>query len=220
MTIGEYIKQKPETTFDIEYFFENQCSDCHKTWLEMDEEYSFSVKADEIGSTGYDWIFEDFDTDSRSVEINGTTITITVEAADSEVCSDCVIFNDEVACTPMVDENHEDAYIKLIHHMDNYDVYHKALAYLITADTVCREHISRIYDFDEGCIIHECLSEDWQTSTSIKTCRLAFNLYNGGLMWSPEEDRGLVTPAELFACSLAPYYWQAIKLRYPEYTEE
>ena len=27
-------------------------------------------------------------------------------------------------------------------------------------------------------------------------------------------------PVHLFACSYAPYYWEAIKIRYPEYTEE
>ena len=37
------------------------------------------------------------------------------------------------------------------------------------------------------------------------------------LGWCDEEDRRLVTPVEIFCCELAPYYWEAIKLRYPEY---
>ena len=37
MTIGEYIKQQPETTFSIEYYFENYCKECGKSWLELDE---------------------------------------------------------------------------------------------------------------------------------------------------------------------------------------
>lgn len=120
-----------------------------------------------------------------------------------------------------IDETHEKAYIALLQKMNASvrDVYRQALAYLITADSVCRKHIEQMYDFAERCIISECLAEDWQTGTSLKTCRLAFNLFNGGLGWCDEEDRRLVTPVEIFCCELAPYYWEAIKLRYPEYTD-
>lgn len=97
------------------------------------------------------------------------------------------------------------------------DVYRKAFAYLIAADEACRQHYDRIYNFTEDCINRECLNDSWQTGTSLKTTRLAFNLYNGGLGWCDEDDRSLVTPAELFCCDLAPYYWEAVKLRYPEY---
>lgn len=119
-----------------------------------------------------------------------------------------------------IDETQEQAYTILIERMGNNDVYHKALAYLITVDTVCRKHIDSIYDFADRCINPDCLADSWQTGTSIKTCRLAFSLYNGSLVWCPEEDHVYVTPSELFCCSLAPYYWEAIKIRYPEYTEE
>lgn len=119
------------------------------------------------------------------------------------------------------DDKHERKFNDLFGRMNTSegDVYRLALAYLITADKVCCEHINNIYDFDERCIIPDCLNEGWQTSTSLKTCRLAFNLFNGGLGWCDEEDRSLVTPAELFCCCLAPYYWEAIKIRYPEYTD-
>ena len=118
-----------------------------------------------------------------------------------------------------IDKIHEQAYSALIERMgaSEGDVYRQALAYLITADKVCRHHIDSIYDFSERCIMPDCLTEGWQTGTSLKTTRLAFNLYNGGLGWCDEEDRCLVTPAELFCCEYAPYYWEAIKLRYPEY---
>ena len=119
-----------------------------------------------------------------------------------------------------IDNTHEQEYKALLQRMNasNRDVYRKALAYLITADDECKKHIDNIYDFEECCIIPRCLNEGWQTGTSLKTCRLAFNLYNGGLGWCDEDDRYLVTPAELFCCSLAPFYLEAVKLRYPEYT--
>lgn len=116
------------------------------------------------------------------------------------------------------DEEHENAFYSLLDRMNaaDRDVYRQALAYLLTLDTVCSEHIDQMYDFAERCIIPDCLTEGWQTGTSIKTTRLAFNLFNGGLGWCDEEDKCLVTPAELFCCEYAPYYWEAIKLRYPE----
>lgn len=119
------------------------------------------------------------------------------------------------------DDNHKKDYIELLQKMNasDGDVYRKALAYLITLDTVCSEYIERMYDFKERCIISECLAEEWQTGTSLKTTRLAFNLFNGGLGWCDEEDRRLVTPAEIFCCKYAPYYFEAVKLRYPEYTD-
>lgn len=119
------------------------------------------------------------------------------------------------------DKTHEQEFEALMQRMnaDSRDVYRLALAYLITADKVCAEHIDNIYDFSERCIIPGCLSEGWQTGTSLKTCRLAFNLFNGGLGWCDDDDKCLVTPAEIFGCCLAPFYWEAVKLRYPEYTD-
>lgn len=117
-----------------------------------------------------------------------------------------------------INNTHAGAFDKLIDRMGNTDVYHAALAYLITLDGVCRKHINSIYDFSQGCIKPECLQESWQTSTTLKTCRLAFNLYTNGVLWCEFEDKHHCTPSEIFCCDLAPYYWQAIRLRYPEYT--
>ena len=115
-------------------------------------------------------------------------------------------------------KTHEQEFEEVMKRMgaDSRDVYRLALVYLITADEVCSKHIDNIYDFSEHCIKPDCLAEGWQTGTSLKTCRLAFNLFNG-LGWCDEEDRYLVTPAEIFCCCLAPFYWEAVKLRYPEY---
>ncbi|WP_255314240.1 DUF6075 family protein [Bacillus sp. FJAT-26390] len=63
------------------------------------------------------------------------------------------------------------------------------------------------------------MSESWQTSTSIKLTRLAFNLYNG---YSGDELNGHdrtqnYSPYFLFDTGLLPYFFEAVKLRYPEY---
>ena len=120
------------------------------------------------------------------------------------------------------DEAHEQSYIALMQRMGvtERDVYRAALAYLITLDRVCREYIDNIYDFSDRCIVPECLNEGWQTGTSRKTTLLAFNLFTGHTNWAPEDYAADCTPDYIFCCSYAPYYWAAIKLRYPEYTGE
>ena len=88
MTIGEYIKQFPVKVFSIEYYFEEYCSECHHNFLVMDHEYSFDCSASDIGSTGYDWIF-DIPVGSYGVEIMDNLIKIVVESGDPFLCDSC-----------------------------------------------------------------------------------------------------------------------------------
>ena len=97
------------------------------------------------------------------------------------------------------------------------DPYRRALFYALglTADTL--DHITDLYNFEEKGIEFDGLSAGWQTSTSMRITRLAFNLYNG---WNGEDgiDRPeFYTPYELFSDGLAGYMLEAVKLRYPEY---
>jgi hypothetical protein len=124
---------------------------------------------------------------------------------------------------------HEEAYYEICSRMRTLDDYHKSLAYLLALDTVCRDHTADIFDFNGDGINPDCIHSGWQTSTSRRTTRLAFNLWNGRTTDGEtyidkngyEEDlpSHYYAPDEIFACSYAPYYWQAIKLRYPQYTE-
>ncbi|MBQ5562793.1 MAG: hypothetical protein IIT39_05355, partial [Clostridia bacterium] len=93
--------------------------------------------------------------------------------------------------TPIKEEMKTDLPIKFRNttHKTNYhfirtlmkksDIERKVLAYLFSLDVVCCIHIREIYDFDENTIIPNALDKEWQTSTSRKTTRLAFNLFNG-----------------------------------------
>ena len=53
---------------------------------------------------------------------------------------------------------------------------------------------------------------------------MALNLWNHSIMYDSEEDleNGHISkeyaPSEIFCCSYAPYFWDAIKIRYPDYT--
>ncbi len=127
------------------------------------------------------------------------------------------------------DIEHKKSFESILEKMHSKDCYHMSFAYLITLDTVCRKHINDLFDFTEDCIQLTALEQLWQTSTSRKTTRLAFNLWNGmcsdGKEYYDDEDGYNKTlPSryfavdEIFACSYAPYYYQAISLRYPEYS--
>ena len=67
--------------------------------------------------------------------------------------------------------------------------------------------------------------EGWQTSGSVKVVRMAYNLYCNGtpsvLDYDDAEEQvdecRLYTVEELFCCAYAPYFWQAVQIRYPEY---
>lgn len=124
------------------------------------------------------------------------------------------------------DVQHKEQFADVINRMACIDCYHLAVAYLITLDTVCRQHIDSLYNFDEQCIIPEGLKESWQTDTSKKTTRLAFNLWGGccddGETYADKDGYTVPLPSkcfsvdEIFCCSYAPYYVEGIKLRFPE----
>lgn len=126
------------------------------------------------------------------------------------------------------DKAHWQAFTECIARMQCSDLYHTCLAYLLALDTNCREHINDCFDFADDVIKIEALAQPWQTGTSQKTTRLAFNLWNGciddGEKYTDKDGykvplpSGYYSPNEIFCCSYAPYYWEAIKLRYPEYT--
>ena len=105
------------------------------------------------------------------------------------------------------------------------DTYHAALVYCLGISEDTRRNINEIYDFKTGYVKTECLHEGWQTSGSLKIIRMAFNLYNNGTPSVYDYDDSeeqleecqRYTVEDLFCCGYAPYFWQAVKIRYPEY---
>ena len=120
------------------------------------------------------------------------------------------------------DVQHKEDYLRLLDQMKSADCYHQAVAYLLALDEVVVDHVNDVFDFAQDIIKFEtALHHGWQTGTSYKTTRLIMNLWNG---WSRDFDgEGEAFPSagfavdNIFCCSYAPYYWEAIKLRYPEY---
>ncbi|MCI8593603.1 MAG: hypothetical protein HFI88_15030 [Lachnospiraceae bacterium] len=120
---------------------------------------------------------------------------------------------------------HKDFYFEYIKKCRYQDGYHMALVYCLGIDRDTRVNVDRIYDFKTGCVKPECLRDGWQTSGSMKIVRMAFNLYCDGTpsVFDIGDADGQLkecrcyTAGELFCCSYAKYFWEAIKIRYPEY---
>lgn len=112
------------------------------------------------------------------------------------------------------DAEHEAFYYRMLNECRNADGYHRALFYTLGISKDTRTHIHDVFDSSNRGITPEGLSAPWQTGSSVRTCRLAFNLWNG---WSQAGEERYSTPHELFDCGFAPYFMEAIRLRYPEY---
>lgn len=97
------------------------------------------------------------------------------------------------------------------------DSYFKSLAYLcgLTAET--RDHFSDIFDCSDWSIRPEATEAGWQTGTSLRVTRLAFNLWNG----CGSDSGGGATEEylldNLFCCELMEFFFEALRLRFPEY---
>ena len=124
-----------------------------------------------------------------------------------------------------ISKEHEKFYYEKLGQVRYQDVYHKALCYCLGMNADVRNHVDRIYDFATGLVKPECIFEGWQTSGSLKVVRMAFNLYcNGTPSVDDEQDTEeqvdecrRYSVEDLFCCCYAPYFWQAIQIRYPEY---
>lgn len=122
---------------------------------------------------------------------------------------------------------HEKFYYEKLKQVRQQDEYHKALVYYLGINHDTRKNIDSIYDFKSGYVKTECLHEGWQTSGSLNVVRMAFHLYCGGTPSIHDYDNAeeqmdeckLYTAEKLFCCAYAPFFWQAIQIRYPEYAQ-
>lgn len=126
-----------------------------------------------------------------------------------------------------ISDAHEKFYYEKLKEVRYQDAYHKALCYCLGISDDTRRNVYRIYDFKTGYVKTECLHEGWQTSGSVKVVRMAFNLYCNGTPsafdYKDAEEQvdecRRYSAEELFCCAYAPFFWQAVQIRYPEYAE-
>lgn len=123
------------------------------------------------------------------------------------------------------DKEHEKFYCEKLGQAGHQDCYHKALLYILGISGDTRSHFSQIYDIKSGRIKTGCLKQGWQTSGSARAVRLAFNLYTDGTPSVDDYKRrdeqisecSEYSVSDIFCCGYALYFWEGIKLRYPEY---
>ena len=123
-----------------------------------------------------------------------------------------------------IDKEHENFYKQKLNQIGSQDVYRKALVYTLGICETTRENFTDIFNIKEGLINRDSLQRAYQTSTSMKVTRLSFSLWNSNSYDSDEDlKNGIISthynPSDIFCCSYAPYFYEAIKIRYPEYTE-
>lgn len=117
-----------------------------------------------------------------------------------------------------VDKTHKQFFEQKCQELGKEDVYYKSIIYTLAMCETTREHFADIFDLENGEININSLNAPYQTGTSVKVTRLAFNLWNG-CCYDSEEDfmQNKVSikysPNELFYCSYAPYFYQAIMIR-------
>lgn len=105
----------------------------------------------------------------------------------------------------------------------NIDCYATSIFYLLGLTNDTRRNFKTLFDIKNRGIIQEGLHAGWQTGTSVKICRLAFNLWNGFCYEATEENdeeqqvSSHYVTDNIFCCSYAEYFFEAIRLRYPEY---
>lgn len=123
-----------------------------------------------------------------------------------------------------IDNKHKKFYKKILNKIGKSDVYRRALIYTLAMCPVTREHFNDIFDLEEGLININSLQAAYQTSTSLKVTRAAFSLWNS-CNYDSEQDLENDKVSEyynisnIFCSSYAPYIYEAIKIRYPEYTK-
>ena len=127
-----------------------------------------------------------------------------------------------------INEEHHRFYSSTLKRFLNPAAPEKALCYCLGIHPAIRWHVDHIYDFSTKQVTPECIHEGWVASAEdpedIRTViRMAYNLYGGTPSVAEADDQlrecQKYTANELFGCRYAPYFWEAIKLRYPEYTK-
>ena len=125
-----------------------------------------------------------------------------------------------------VNDDHRMFYVEQMEKLKN-DVYHRALVYTLGICGDTRRRFDSIYNAEDRSIDPSAIHAGWQTSGSLKVTRLAFNLFTDGTpsvisTVSSYGDDGLgecrkYSVSDIFCCEFAPYFVEAVKIRYPEY---
>lgn len=115
-----------------------------------------------------------------------------------------------------MNRSHKECYLTLLSRMRTNDAYHRSAAYLMALANL---PANAVFNFRLSHIKHEAIFEGWQTSSTLKTTRLLFNLWNGTscdvAAERPEETCYYYTVDEIFSnYEYAPWFMEAVKIRF------
>lgn len=107
------------------------------------------------------------------------------------------------------DDEHYDFFVNSTADIMESDVYRRAFFYLMGVLPETRTHISELWE-DNGIRLEGLQNPGaWQTSSTMKICRLAFNLYNG--YHDTGED---FTPYDIYSSPEFEYMITALRIRF------
>ena len=90
-----------------------------------------------------------------------------------------------------IDKDHKNFFYSKLDKLQSLrktDVYYLSLVYTLSICETTREHFSSIFNIEKGEINLDAIKAGWQTGTSEKVTRMAFNLWNHSIMFDSEED--------------------------------
>ncbi len=117
------------------------------------------------------------------------------------------------------DNKHKEFYentIKQIEEIRKIDGYYRSFIYTLGICEITRKHVNEIFDMASQEIKPDALVKNWQTGSSKKVTELSFNLWND---FAGDDEKANCQVSHIFSCSYAPYFYEAIKLRFPEYAK-
>ena len=94
---------------------------------------------------------------------------------------------------------HRDFFLDMMSEARRNDCYHRAFFYVMGIAPETRANIRQMFDFKQDCIEPDGMHGGWQTSGTVRVCRLAFNLWNG---YTDPERSNAYSPEDLFCCEL------------------
>ena len=103
------------------------------------------------------------------------------------------------------------------------DAYLGSLIYTLGICRDTRRNFDSIYNIGGRTIIPDAIRQPWQTGSSLKVTRLAFQLFTDSTPTAFTRNAEHIdeckrySVSDIFCCCFAPFFVEAIKLRYPEF---
>ena len=105
-------------------------------------------------------------------------------------------------------KEHKQFFQEMLERSRYKDCNHQSFFYCVGISESARTNIDRLFDFQRDRIKTDGLYDGWQTGGTIR------------LTYVEKGQERMYSPYELFDCGYAPYFFEAIRLRYPDYCRD